>query len=146
MCLFFFCFRVFTAVTWLTGARLVGEGCTVTALTWRVVMACVRVCMSTDLTPERRVYIPPHLLHRSSHDIVCQWYTVTSYIVPWQSARTVTNLLYLTFFLGGAPSPQFFRTLLQARIPSYMVQFKVYKYAIKRNLLYPLNLANLSLS
>ena len=35
-------------------------GCTVTALTSRVVVARLRVhvCMSTDLTPERRVYIP----------------------------------------------------------------------------------------
>ena len=25
--------------------------------------------LGTDLTPERRIYILPHLLHRSSHDI-----------------------------------------------------------------------------
>ena len=33
------CFCIFTAVTWLTGARLLEGGCTVTALTSRVVMA-----------------------------------------------------------------------------------------------------------
>ena len=58
---------------------------------------------STDLTPERRVYIPPHLLHRSSHDIVCQSYTVPC----TSSARTVTVCRVITYAPGRALFPQF---------------------------------------
>ena len=57
---------------------------------------------STDLTPERRVYIPPHLLHRSSHDIVCQWYTVPC----TSSARTVTVCRVITYAPGRASFPK----------------------------------------
>ena len=53
----YFFTSVFTAVTWLTGARLLEGGCTVTALTWRIVMTRCCYDTSTDLTPERRVYI-----------------------------------------------------------------------------------------
>ena len=40
------------------------RGCTVTALTWRIIMTWCCYDTSTDLTPERRVYID-HLTSRT---------------------------------------------------------------------------------
>ena len=73
----------------------------VTALTWRIVMTRCCYDTSTDLTPEQRVYIPPHLLHRSSHDIVCQSYTVPC----TSSARTVTVCRVITYTPSRALFP-----------------------------------------
>ena len=43
------------------------------------IRVCVRVCMSTDLTPERRIYIPaPFPVRSSSRDI--SQYTFASYL------------------------------------------------------------------
>ena len=53
------------------------------------------------------IYRPPHLLHRSTHDIVCLLYTVTSYLIPWPSARTVTVCRVITYAPGRALFPQF---------------------------------------
>ena len=71
----------------------------ITALTSRVVITRHYYDTSTDLAPKQRVYIPPHLLHRSSHDIICLLYTVTLYLVPCTSlARTVIYTKLCTKF------------------------------------------------
>ena len=49
----------------------------------------VRICTSTDLAPEHMYIYLPHPVHKSSHNIVCQSYTVPC----TSSARTVTRLL-----------------------------------------------------
>ena len=74
------CFCIFTAVTWLTGARLLEGGCTVTALTWRIVMTRCCYDTSTDLTPERHVYIPPHPPYIDPH--TTSFVNHTQYLVP----------------------------------------------------------------
>jgi hypothetical protein len=60
---------------------------------------------STDLTPELHVYIPPHLLHRSSHDIVRQCSYLVSYLVS-SSARTMTVCRVNTYAPGRASFPK----------------------------------------
>ena len=53
---------------------------TVTALTWRIVMTWCCYDTSTDLTPERHVYIPPHPPYIDPH--------TTSFVYYIQSPRT----------------------------------------------------------
>ena len=75
---------------------------------WPDALLWLRVCMSTDLTPEQHVYIPASSpVHRSSHDIVCQSYTVTSYLDPlhvlWQYVvSSPTPLVGLCFHRSKA--------------------------------------------
>ena len=67
---------------------------------WPRALLWLRVCMSTDLIPERHVYIPPHLPYIDLHTI--SFVTDTQYLVPrrhvlWHSKREV---LELSCFLG----------------------------------------------
>jgi hypothetical protein len=58
-------------------------GCTVTALASCVIVARLTCCChdtSTDLTPERRVYIPPHLPYIVPHTTL--FVNTTQYLVP----------------------------------------------------------------
>ena len=67
---------------------------------WPRALLWLRVC--TDLTPERRIYTTSPPVHRSSHDIVCQWYTVPC----TSSARTVTVCRVILYAPGRASFPK----------------------------------------
>ena len=101
----------------------------VTALTWRIVMTRCCYDTSTDLTPEQRVYIPPHLLHRSSHDIVCQWYTVPC----TSSACTVTVCRVISYAPGRALFPPFYSYVSTATLPwaGFLPSFQVNADSVK---------------
>ena len=55
-------------------------GCTVTALTWRIVMTQCCYDTSTDLTPERRVYIDRLTSYIALH--TTSFVNDTQYLVP----------------------------------------------------------------
>ena len=69
---------------------------------------------STDLTPEWHIYIPPHLPYIDPYTTSFVYYTVTSYLVPWPSARTVTVCRVILYAPGRALFPPF-----QAPFQSY---------------------------